>query len=128
MNDEIIAGLLNKFNRLMNEEHFYMNPDASISLLATIMKTNPGYLSKLINQEFVMNFNEYINQLRIIKICKLMEDENSRNLPLTALAHQAGFRSRSVFYDSFRKFCGSTPSVYRNKTAFAALTGNFNNE
>jgi len=124
MNDEIINGLLIKLNHLMHEELFYMNPDASISLLATIMKTNPGYLSKLINQEFGMNFHEYINQLRIIKMCKLMEEENNSNLPLTALAHQAGFRARSVFYESFRKFCGTTPSVYRNKTAFAALTGN----
>jgi AraC-like DNA-binding protein len=38
---------------------------------------------------------------------------------LEALGRRAGFRSRSAFYEAFRRLLGVTPSLYRRQRASA---------
>ncbi|MFZ4545989.1 MAG: helix-turn-helix domain-containing protein [Bacteroidales bacterium] len=97
----------------MNEKMLFVQPDVKISSLATELKTNTNYLSKLIHDTFHLNFNDYINRLRIEYACQLLNDDCVKNLPLQNIWRMAGFATRSTFYEAFRKHSGATPSAFR---------------
>ena len=113
MNETQTVDLFDRLNRLMDEKKVFVQPDVKISSLATELKTNTNYLSKLIHDNFHLNFNDYINRLRVEYVCQLLNDENAKNLPLQNIWHLAGFATRSTFYEAFRKHSGATPSAFR---------------
>jgi YesN/AraC family two-component response regulator len=113
MNETQTADLCERLNRLVNEKKVFVQPDIKISSLATELKTNTNYLSKLIHDNFHLNFNDYINRLRVEYACQLLNDDNAKNLPLQKIWHKAGFATRSTFYEAFRKHSGATPSAFR---------------
>jgi len=113
MNETQTADLCERLNRLVNEKKVFVQPDIKISSLATELKTNTNYLSKLIHDNFHLNFNDYINRLRVEYACQLLNDDNAKNLPLQNIWHKAGFATRSTFYEAFRKHSGATPSAFR---------------
>ena len=43
----------------------FLNKDFSLAILAGQLDTNTKYLSEIINSHYHMNFNTYINRLRI---------------------------------------------------------------
>jgi YesN/AraC family two-component response regulator len=113
MNETQTADLFDRLIRLVNEKKVFVQPDVKISSLATELKTNTNYLSKLIHDNFHLNFNDYINRLRVEYACQLLNDNNAKNLPLQNIWHKAGFATRSTFYEAFRKHSGTTPSAFR---------------
>ncbi len=113
MNQSQKADLLDRLNRLMEQKMLFVQEDVKISSLATELKTNTNYLSKLIHDNYHLNFNDYINRLRVEYACQLLNDENAKNLPLQNIWHLAGFATRSTFYEAFRKHSGATPSAFR---------------
>lgn len=112
MNEMQKEDLLERLNRLMDEKMLFVQPDVRISLLVTELKTNTNYLSHLIHQTFNMNFNDYINHLRVEYACQLLNDDSVKNLPLQNIWHIVGFATRSTFYAAFKKHSGSTPSAF----------------
>ena len=89
----------------------------SISLysLARKLKTNPKYLSKIINIHYEKNFSSYINDLRIQHLLKeLKTDDSLKAYTIKALAKKLGFGSTEAFAKSFKKHTGFNPSNYLN--------------
>jgi len=56
--------LIQKLNNHVAKKQAFLNPDLNLTTLAKDLGTNRTYLSVLINQQFGMNFNAYINSLR----------------------------------------------------------------
>ena len=74
----------------------------------------PGYqLSAFINQEYGKNFNELINERRVIYVEEMLRSnpENFR-YTLEALGNMAGFNSRSAFIAAVKKKTGKPPVEY----------------
>jgi AraC-like DNA-binding protein len=70
-------------------------------------------LSSFINQEYVKNFNEFINDFRIEYINnKLKTSPETANFTLNAIAKSAGFNSRTSFIAAVKRKTGMIPSVY----------------
>lgn len=80
-----------KFERYMHETRPYLNPELKITDLAIAMQTNRCTLSRLINQEFGMNFSQYINYLRLQEIKTLKNDPVCKRLSDEELACMSGF-------------------------------------
>jgi AraC-like DNA-binding protein/cell fate (sporulation/competence/biofilm development) regulator YlbF (YheA/YmcA/DUF963 family) len=76
-------------------------------------------VSKAINVCFGDSFPQLLNEYRIREVTRLMNDENSDNLTIEAMAEMAGFKSRTSFTSLFKNKTGLTPSEYlkikRNK-------------
>jgi YesN/AraC family two-component response regulator len=113
MNEAQTVNLFDRLNRLMDEKKVFVQPDVKISSLATELKTNTNYLSKLIHDTFHLNFNDYINRLRVGYACQLLNDNNAKSLPLQNIWRMVGFSTRSTFYEAFKKHSGATPSAFR---------------
>ena len=70
------------------------------------------YLSGFINKYYKMNFNDFINEYRIIfSIDKLLKKEWMYK-KLETIANEAGFNNRNTFISAFKKVTGIKPSEF----------------
>ena len=54
-----------KIEALLKYEKAYEDIELSLTQVAKQLKTNPSVISKVINQGFQLNFNDFVNQYRI---------------------------------------------------------------
>jgi AraC-like DNA-binding protein len=101
--------ILNKLKRFESSKRF-LNKDISLAVLAGQLESNTKYLSEIINNHYNVNFNTYINRLRINYIIeKLKTDPNFINYKISYLAENCGFSSHSSFATVFKSITGISP-------------------
>lgn len=101
--------ILNKLKRFENSKR-YTSKDISLAVLAGQLDSNTKYLSEIINTHYNVNFNTYINKLRINYIIeKLKTDPNFINYKISYLAENCGFSSHSSFATVFKSITGISP-------------------
>jgi AraC-like DNA-binding protein len=104
--EELILNKLQKFEKSTK----YTSKDLSLAILAGQFDTNTKYLSEIINSNYHVNYNTYINQLRINYIVdKLKTDTNYMNYKISYLADECGFASHSSFATVFKSITGISP-------------------
>ena len=101
------------FTELDQQRQWYTQPRLSLDQLSELTGLNPRDISRAINLVAGLNFNDYINQLRVKQIQhQILQQPDT---PLLTLALNAGFNSKSSFNTSFRQWVGLTPSAYRQQ-------------
>jgi AraC-like DNA-binding protein len=70
------------------------------------------HLSALLNKIYGIRFNDFINRYRVQYITQNMNDPKWPNLTLEGIAREAGFNSRTTFFNAIKKFTGLTPSDF----------------
>jgi AraC-like DNA-binding protein len=101
--------ILNKLKRFESSKRF-INKDISLAVLAGQLDSNTKYLSEIINTHYHVNFNTYINKLRVNYIIeKLKTDPNFINYKISYLAENCGFSSHSSFATVFKTITGISP-------------------
>ncbi len=101
-----------KITRLFEKEKVYQNPNLSLSEVARLLQTNRNIISKAINQEFDMNFNDLVNKKRAEAVIdRLQQGEHSRNT-LLGIALDCGFNSKTTFNRAFKKHTALSPKQY----------------
>ncbi|WP_295236322.1 helix-turn-helix transcriptional regulator [Sediminibacterium sp.] len=96
-------------------ERMYRNPELTLTDLANHLGTNPSLLSKIINRSFGKNFNDYVNQYRVLEVKENLADPQNAHLTIMSLAYDAGFNSKATFNRAFKKFTGDNPKTYQIK-------------
>ena len=92
----------------------YLKSDLKISELADSLAIPYYQLSQLINDEFLVNFYDFINKYRVEEAKKLLI-EDDRNFKILAIAYEVGFNSKATFNRVFKKFTNLTPSEFKEK-------------
>lgn len=111
--DEVeMTGIKEKLEQTMQEEQPYTNPGLSLNQLAELAGTSPHSLSKVINEGYEMNFNDFVNSYRIQEFKRLAQQEKYKNYTLVAIAFMVGFNSKSAFNRSFKKLENCTPGEF----------------
>jgi AraC-like DNA-binding protein len=101
--------ILNKLKKFETTKKF-TNKEISLAVLAGQFETNTKYLSEIINRHYHINFNTYINTLRINYIVeKLKNEPNFCNYKISYLAEICGFSSHSSFATVFKSIIGISP-------------------
>lgn len=113
--------LKEKLLEFMETNKPYLKSDLKISDLADSLSVPYHHLSQLINDEFLVNFYDFINKYRIEDAKKLLIEDN-RNFKILAIAYEVGFNSKATFNRVFKKFTGLTPSEFKEK--FSTQSGN----
>jgi AraC-like DNA-binding protein len=98
---------------LMEKEKVFLDPDLTLGKLSKRLKIHSNYLSRIVNQEFGQNFNDYINRYRIEEACRMLREAENAKKNITDIMYRAGFYSKSTFNTAFRRVTGTTPSKYR---------------
>jgi len=106
--EQIINGL-NAFEKKKG----YINSNLSLNSLASDLKTNPNYLSKIINHHLKIGFSSYINELRIEYVLQLLNQNLTvRKYSIKAIANEVGYKNPESFSNAFYKKTGLKPSYY----------------
>lgn len=109
---EVEERILNQLNKFEKTKLFTSNSFA-LSDLVSYCQTNTKYLSYCINHHKKMDFNNYINELRIqFIIDKLLKEPIYRKYKFSTLAEEAGFSSQNKFSTVFKKSTSITPSEF----------------
>lgn len=93
----------------------FLDPDFSLSIMSANTDIPVHHLSYYFNEHLNINFNTWKNDHKINFVVELIEKGNYELLTLDALAKQAGFGSRTTFFNSFKQKMGVTPSEYLNR-------------
>jgi AraC-like DNA-binding protein len=118
--------ILNKLKKFETTKKF-TNKEISLAVLAGQFETNTKYLSEIINRHYHINFNTYINTLRINYIVeKLKNEPNFCNYKISYLAEICGYSSHSSFATVFKSIIGISPikfiDLLKNETNDNCLT------
>jgi AraC family transcriptional regulator len=96
--------------REMIVEHF---PEKlQLTQIAAALGVHPVYLATAFRERFGVTIGEFVRKLRIEHACaELIKGD----LPLAAIASQAGFTDQSHFSKIFKLYIGTTPARYRRQ-------------
>jgi YesN/AraC family two-component response regulator len=107
--EQLLLSKLKKFEKTTK----FTNKDISLAVLAGQFDTNTKYLSEVINSNYNINFNTYINRLRINYIVqKLKTEPNYKSYKISYLAENSGFSSHSSFATVFKTITGISPVTF----------------
>ena len=104
-----------KISVLMESEKIYEDPELSLTQVAKQLKTNPSLLSKIINQGFQLNFNDFINNYRITAVKEKLQAGEQKTQTLLGIAYDCGFNSKATFNRAFKKATGASPKEWLKK-------------
>jgi len=99
-------------NGIMEDEKPYLDPDFDLVKLSDLSRLPVHNISETLNGLIGQSFNDYTNNYRVEEFKKLASLEAYKNFTILALAFEAGFKSKSTFNATFKKFTGATPSEY----------------
>jgi len=99
----------------METEKPYLQRDLTIQMLAQSLNIPKHHLTQTINEQLHKNFYTLVNEYRVNEVKQRIIDPQYAHFTLLAIAHDAGFNSKSTFNNIFKKTIGLTPSAYRNK-------------
>lgn len=97
---------------LKSIDHIRSNYMKKLTLdeVAAKVYLSPSYFSKIFKEEMNMNFNTYLNHIRIEMSRKLLSDPSISMVDVSSLV---GFEDQSYFSKVFKKITGQTPKRYR---------------
>lgn len=95
---------------LMTSEKLYMDDSLTLARLADELDIKPHQLSEFLNKFMGMNFNRFINHLRVEKAIKLLLENPEANI--LDIAFESGFKSKAAFNAAFSSIKGMPPSRY----------------
>jgi AraC-like DNA-binding protein len=100
-------------NEYMSRDTPYLDPKLSLESLAAAAGMSPRRLSEVINEATGSGFYEYVNGHRVTAARRLLKDAAERRTSIEAIGLMVGFRSRSTFYEAFKRETGQTPAAWR---------------
>ncbi|MBP2831356.1 AraC family transcriptional regulator [Aquimarina sp. U1-2] len=104
-----------KLENLLQKDQIYRDPDLNQDIVAELLQISTGYLSQIVNEVTKKNFSTYINAYRIKEVKAMILDVNFDKYSLYAIGLEAGFKSKTTFYTSFKKETGYTPHQYKTE-------------
>ena len=112
--DRRVSEHVAKLKDLLVNQRRFLDPTISLEQVADQIGVSKSHLSRLINSEMEMGFNDFLNSLRVEEAKSYLEHPDFANYTLLAIGLEAGFNSKTTFNNAFRKITGQTPSEYRN--------------
>lgn len=108
---------LSDLQNFIEKEAFYTSEDPSLKALARAFNTHPNTISRLINEQTSGNYNDFLNGYRVRLAIERLESGTFTHLTIEAIGQSVGFKSKSSFYEAFKKHTGESPSRYlRSRT------------
>ena len=109
------ALLLSRINSALEGNRLFVDPALSLAGLAAAVEATPHQVSTAINEEGGTTYHDLVNRCRVAEAKALLLDPANDRFTIEGIGLSAGFRSRSAFYDAFRRHEGVPPTVFRDR-------------
>ena len=103
---------LNKLESIFVSKELFLKKDLVIRDIADETEISVHHISNLINSEFNLHFQDYVNLKRIEYFKEKINDPEWKDLSLEGMAWGSGFKSRTTCFRAFIKHTGKSPSEY----------------
>ncbi len=90
----------------------FLNPEITLASLAKDISVPPRNLSRSINTYLNLNFFEFVNAMRIEYAKEVLLGLSTSEYNIDSIYSECGFRSRSTFFQVFKKMTGKTPAAW----------------
>lgn len=104
-----------KLENIFSTKKLFLKKDFVIRDLSEETGISIHQLSNLINSEFNLHFQDYVNLKRIEYFKNKINDPEWKDLSLEGMAWGSGFKSRTTCFRAFIKHTGKSPSEYFKK-------------
>lgn len=98
---------------LMAETAAFKDPDLNLAKLAERLEVTPHQLSQTINVLFRKSYSDYINDLRVEEVKRLLLNPEFTGQKIATIAYESGFNSLSTFYSIFKRATGVSPKQFK---------------
>ncbi len=113
LSEKELEKLKAKLQNLMHDEKTYLEPQLTLTDLSRQIGVNSAVLSYAINNGFGKNFNDFINEFRIVAVKEKLTNSDAENSNLLGIAFDCGFNSKATFNRAFKKFTGVSPKEFQ---------------
>ncbi len=103
--------LLQRVDEIMRNEKPYMDQRLKLDELAAKTGITKHLLSRVLNEVYQSGFSQYIKEYRVAEAKHLIATRHE--LSLEGIGYEAGFSSKSAFFEAFKKIEGNTPAQYK---------------
>jgi len=104
-----ISGIVKE---VLDEKKPYLRPRYSLRDLTADTNIPLHQLSAFINKYCGKNFNDFINEFRVVYCKEKIMNEEYKYKKLEAIAEESGFNNRNTFAVAFKKATGVNPSDF----------------
>ncbi len=102
---------------LLEEDKIYRDENLSREIVSQKLGISNSYLTQLIKENSESSFTDLVNQYRIKDVEQMLQDPAFKNFDVLSIGLEAGFKSKSSFYSTFKKHHRISPSQFRKRTA-----------
>ena len=100
----------NVVDEILHYIHHNYKENLKLESISPLFGYNSSYLGKIFNKKLGINFNAYVDQIRITEAKKLLENES---IKVYEIANQLGYSNVDYFHKKFKKLVGTSPAEYR---------------
>jgi AraC-like DNA-binding protein len=104
-----------RLSGLMTTELSFLEPELSLTDLATRLAVSPHAISQTLNVHFQKNFFEFVNDFRVKEVQRCCSDPAFDSQSLLDIALASGFATKATFNATFKRLTGITPSASRKQ-------------
>lgn len=102
-------GLFLKIKEYVEER---LGQKITLNEVAAAFGFSPNYLGHLFKTETGQLFSDFLNELRMKRVCELLGDPTKK---IYEIAEQAGYKNMVYFNRQFKQYAGLSPGEYRKK-------------
>ncbi len=106
--------LMERINKIMEEQKLYQNSELKLQDLAAILGTNRRYISDCINSQLGCSFAQYVNTYRIEHAKRLLRQNT--DWKIADVYYESGFSNETTFYRTFKSVTNMTPKEWLSKS------------
>ena len=104
--------------QLWKKRKGYLQTSVTLMDVCEELSINRTYLSNYINERFGMNFNTWVNGMRVKEAQHIISTEPL--LPLSLVGERVGYTDLAHFSKQFKLITGTPPSKWRKENATKA--------
>lgn len=112
LSKEEIERLIDRLYEVLEQNKPYLNESLTLNDLAELIPISDKKLSELLNKHVSISFYDLINNYRVDTVKRKMEEPDSQQFTLLAIAFESGFKSKTSFNRVFKQKTGLSPSQY----------------
>lgn len=110
---EIHKRIIEKLIPIFENEKYFTNERITVAQLASVLNEKEYLLRQAINGELgYTNFNNFLNHYRINEACRLIKENQYKELTFQEIAFKMGYQSVATFNRAFKKETEQTPTEY----------------
>lgn len=115
ISEDQINEFLESIISCMAVEKPFLDRNLTLVKFSKDIEIHPHHVSRVINEKLSLNFSNFVNSYRVKHSKKLLVKDLLEKYTISGIGNEAGFNSRSAFYNSFKKFTGMSPGDFVDK-------------